>query len=170
MTIILIAFIDVGKPNLKVERRVRRVETARWAMSRHTFIFLCSWRLMVGVLWVLVLNSCCLYAPSLMDCNPKSWAKLKPFSLKLFFFNHSNRNKIRTPFNFWALENTRPLSLSFFLGDDKVLRLWHPNISTKPVGKLVGHMFSITEIVNNEKEQHVISLSSAKVTRRKSQN
>ncbi|KAF4018371.1 hypothetical protein G4228_009899 [Cervus hanglu yarkandensis] len=50
-------------------------------------------------------------------------------------------------------------------GDDKVLRLWHPNISTKPVGKLVGHMFSIIEIVTNEKEQHVISLSSAKVFR-----
>jgi hypothetical protein len=53
-----------------------------------------------------------------------------------------------------------------FLGDDKVLRLWHPNISTKPVGKLVGHMFSITEIVTNEKDQHVVSLSSAKVMRR----
>ncbi|XP_016051531.1 PREDICTED: WD repeat-containing protein 64 [Miniopterus natalensis] len=50
-------------------------------------------------------------------------------------------------------------------GDDKVLRLWHPNISTKPVGKLVGHMFSITEIVTNEKDQLVISLSSAKVFR-----
>ncbi|XP_008062086.1 WD repeat-containing protein 64, partial [Carlito syrichta] len=50
-------------------------------------------------------------------------------------------------------------------GDDKVLRLWHPNISTKPVGKLVGHMFSISEIVTNEKDQHVISLSSAKVFR-----
>ncbi|XP_065739395.1 WD repeat-containing protein 64 isoform X2 [Phocoena phocoena] len=50
-------------------------------------------------------------------------------------------------------------------GDDKVLRLWHPNISTKPVGKLVGHMFSITEIVTNETDQHVISLSSAKVFR-----
>ncbi|XP_049633519.1 LOW QUALITY PROTEIN: WD repeat-containing protein 64 [Suncus etruscus] len=50
-------------------------------------------------------------------------------------------------------------------GDDKVLRLWHPNISTKPVGKLVGHMFSITDVVINEKEQHVISLSSAKVFR-----
>ncbi|XP_069890358.1 WD repeat-containing protein 64 isoform X1 [Dipodomys merriami] len=50
-------------------------------------------------------------------------------------------------------------------GDDKILRLWHPNISTKPVGKLVGHMFSITEIVTNEKDQHVISLSSAKVFR-----
>uniref|UniRef100_A0A8C6AMJ9 WD repeat domain 64 n=1 Tax=Monodon monoceros TaxID=40151 RepID=A0A8C6AMJ9_MONMO len=50
-------------------------------------------------------------------------------------------------------------------GDDKVLRLWHPNIRTKPVGKLVGHMFSITEIVTNETDQHVISLSSAKVFR-----
>ncbi|XP_004756817.1 WD repeat-containing protein 64 isoform X2 [Mustela putorius furo] len=50
-------------------------------------------------------------------------------------------------------------------GDDKVLRLWHPNISTKPVGKLLGHMFSITEIVTNEKDQHIISLSSAKVFR-----
>ncbi|KAI5760623.1 WDR64 [Gulo gulo luscus] len=50
-------------------------------------------------------------------------------------------------------------------GDDKVLRLWHPNISTKPVGKLVGHMFSIMEIVTNEKDQHIISLSSAKVFR-----
>ncbi|MBZ3871580.1 WD repeat-containing protein 64 [Sciurus carolinensis] len=50
-------------------------------------------------------------------------------------------------------------------GDDKVLRLWHPNISTKPVGKLVGHMFSITEMVTNEKDQHLISLSSAKVFR-----
>uniref|UniRef100_A0A2K6EVD3 WD repeat domain 64 n=1 Tax=Propithecus coquereli TaxID=379532 RepID=A0A2K6EVD3_PROCO len=50
-------------------------------------------------------------------------------------------------------------------GDDKVLRLWHPNISTKPVGKLLGHMFSITEIVANEKDQHVISLSSTKVFR-----
>ncbi|KAM6166248.1 WD repeat-containing protein 64 [Erethizon dorsatum] len=50
-------------------------------------------------------------------------------------------------------------------GEDKVLRLWHPYISTKPVGKLVGHMFSITEIVTNEKDQHVISLSSAKVFR-----
>lgn len=59
--------------------------------------------------------------------------------------------------------------MSFFSGDDKVLRLWHPSISTKPVGKLVGHMFSITEIVTNEKDQHVISLSSAKVTKRKQQ-
>lgn len=61
-------------------------------------------------------------------------------------------------------EKTNNLPMSFLLGDDKVLRLWHPNISTKPVGKLVGHMFSVTEIVTNEKDQHIISLSSAKVT------
>ncbi|XP_026525089.1 WD repeat-containing protein 64 [Notechis scutatus] len=47
-------------------------------------------------------------------------------------------------------------------GEDKILRLWHPNINTKPVGKLIGHLFSITEIVTNEKDQHIISLSTAK--------
>ncbi|XP_025030095.1 WD repeat-containing protein 64, partial [Python bivittatus] len=47
-------------------------------------------------------------------------------------------------------------------GDDKILRLWHPNINTKPVGKLMGHLFTITEIVTNEKDQHIISLSTAK--------
>ncbi|KAJ7342090.1 hypothetical protein JRQ81_008822 [Phrynocephalus forsythii] len=50
-------------------------------------------------------------------------------------------------------------------GDDKVLRLWHPNINTKPVGKLLGHLFSITEIVTNEKDQHIISLSTEKIFR-----
>ncbi|XP_053157119.1 WD repeat-containing protein 64 isoform X2 [Hemicordylus capensis] len=50
-------------------------------------------------------------------------------------------------------------------GDDKILRLWHPNINTKPVGKLMGHLFSITEIVTNEKDQHIISLSAAKIFR-----
>ncbi|XP_048361047.1 WD repeat-containing protein 64 [Sphaerodactylus townsendi] len=47
-------------------------------------------------------------------------------------------------------------------GEDKVLRLWHPNINTKPVGKLMGHLFSIIEIVTNEKDQHIISLSTGK--------
>uniref|UniRef100_A0A8C6VEU7 WD repeat domain 64 n=1 Tax=Naja naja TaxID=35670 RepID=A0A8C6VEU7_NAJNA len=47
----------------------------------------------------------------------------------------------------------------------KILRLWHPNINTKPVGKLIGHLFSITEIVTNEKDQHIISLSTAKIFR-----
>ncbi|XP_058027209.1 WD repeat-containing protein 64 [Ahaetulla prasina] len=50
-------------------------------------------------------------------------------------------------------------------GQDKILRLWHPNINTKPVGKLMGHLFSITEIVTNEKDQHIISLSTAKIFR-----
>ncbi|XP_060098123.1 WD repeat-containing protein 64 [Heteronotia binoei] len=50
-------------------------------------------------------------------------------------------------------------------GEDKVLRLWHPNINTKPVGKLMGHLFSIMEIVTNEKDQHIISLSTGKIFR-----
>ncbi|XP_029449875.1 WD repeat-containing protein 64 [Rhinatrema bivittatum] len=47
-------------------------------------------------------------------------------------------------------------------GFDKVIRLWHPNIFSKPVGKLVGHLYAITEIVINEKDQHIISLSTAR--------
>nr|XP_033791802.1 WD repeat-containing protein 64 isoform X3 [Geotrypetes seraphini] len=47
-------------------------------------------------------------------------------------------------------------------GFDKIIRLWHPNIFSKPVGKLVGHLYAITEITINEKDQHIISLSTAR--------
>ncbi|XP_026700665.1 WD repeat-containing protein 64 isoform X5 [Athene cunicularia] len=50
-------------------------------------------------------------------------------------------------------------------GHDKLLRLWHPAINKRPTGKLSGHQHSIVEIVINEKDQHVISLSSAKIFR-----
>ncbi|XP_072188308.1 WD repeat-containing protein 64 [Excalfactoria chinensis] len=48
-------------------------------------------------------------------------------------------------------------------GNDKVLRLWHPWINTRPTGKLSGHQHSVVEIVTNEKDQQVISLSFAKI-------
>ncbi|KAM6207405.1 WD repeat-containing protein 64 [Sarcoramphus papa] len=50
-------------------------------------------------------------------------------------------------------------------GHDKLLRLWHPTINSRPTGKLSGHQHSVVEIVTNEKDQHVISLSSAKIFR-----
>ncbi|KAM9382898.1 WD repeat-containing protein 64 [Phaethornis superciliosus] len=50
-------------------------------------------------------------------------------------------------------------------GHDKLLRLWNPVINSKPIGKLSGHQHSVVEIVTNEKDQHVISLSSAKIFR-----
>ncbi|KAM6406029.1 WD repeat-containing protein 64 [Pluvialis apricaria] len=50
-------------------------------------------------------------------------------------------------------------------GRDKVLRLWHPAINSRPTGKLSGHRHSVVEIVTNEKDQHIISLSSAKIFR-----
>ncbi|XP_010294476.1 PREDICTED: WD repeat-containing protein 64, partial [Phaethon lepturus] len=50
-------------------------------------------------------------------------------------------------------------------GHDKLLRLWHPAINSRPTGKLSGHRHSVVEIVTNEKDQHVISLSSAKIFR-----
>ncbi|XP_069463752.1 WD repeat-containing protein 64 [Ambystoma mexicanum] len=47
-------------------------------------------------------------------------------------------------------------------GSDRVVRLWHPNIFTKSVGELTGHLFSVTEVAINEVDQHVISLSTAR--------
>ncbi|XP_030124067.4 WD repeat-containing protein 64 isoform X1 [Taeniopygia guttata] len=50
-------------------------------------------------------------------------------------------------------------------GNDRILRLWNPVVNFSPMGKLLGHKHSIVEIVTNEKDQHVISLSCAKVFR-----
>ncbi|XP_064269764.1 WD repeat-containing protein 64 isoform X6 [Passer domesticus] len=50
-------------------------------------------------------------------------------------------------------------------GNDRILRLWNPVVNFSPTGKLLGHKHSIVEIVTNEKDQHVISLSCAKVFR-----
>ncbi|KAM3936512.1 WD repeat-containing protein 64 [Leptodactylus fuscus] len=47
-------------------------------------------------------------------------------------------------------------------GHDKVLRLWHPNSMEKPTGKLSGHLYSIADIAVNERDQHIISLSTAR--------
>ncbi|XP_059699272.1 WD repeat-containing protein 64 [Haemorhous mexicanus] len=50
-------------------------------------------------------------------------------------------------------------------GNDRILRLWNPVVNFSPSGKLFGHKHGIVEIVTNEKDQHVISLSCAKVFR-----
>lgn len=50
-------------------------------------------------------------------------------------------------------------------GADKIIRMWHPLIFTRPTGKLIGHLFTITELAVNENDQHLISLSTARVFR-----
>ncbi|XP_075060895.1 WD repeat-containing protein 64 [Mixophyes fleayi] len=50
-------------------------------------------------------------------------------------------------------------------GADKVIRLWHLDEVEKPMGKLYGHLYSIIEIAINERDQHLISLSSARAFR-----
>ena len=50
-------------------------------------------------------------------------------------------------------------------GDDKVVRVWHPGTLSEPAGRLVGHTFTIVDIVINDTDQHVISLSTAKIIR-----
>ena len=48
-------------------------------------------------------------------------------------------------------------------GEDKVLRLWLPGILREPTAKLLGHQFAIVDIVINDKDQHIISLSMARL-------
>jgi len=52
-------------------------------------------------------------------------------------------------------------------GIDKIVRLWHAGILGRgePTAKLSGHQFTIVDIVINDTDQHVISLSSARVIR-----
>ncbi|KAL8568266.1 hypothetical protein ACOMHN_040839 [Nucella lapillus] len=50
-------------------------------------------------------------------------------------------------------------------GVDKVIRVWHPHIFSRPTGKLMGHLFTIIDIACNERDQHIISLSTARVFR-----
>ncbi|XP_033112212.1 WD repeat-containing protein 64-like isoform X2 [Anneissia japonica] len=50
-------------------------------------------------------------------------------------------------------------------GNDKIVRIWHPHIFSRPTGKMIGHLFTIIDLVVNEKDQHVISLSTARVFR-----
>ncbi|ELT96575.1 hypothetical protein CAPTEDRAFT_219855 [Capitella teleta] len=50
-------------------------------------------------------------------------------------------------------------------GIDKTIRVWHPHIFSRPTGKLMGHLFTIVDISINEKDQHIISLSTARVFR-----
>nr|KAG5712352.1 hypothetical protein BaRGS_023931 [Batillaria attramentaria] len=50
-------------------------------------------------------------------------------------------------------------------GVDKIIRVWHPHIFSRPTGKLMGHLFTIIDIACNERDQHIISLSTARVFR-----
>jgi len=50
-------------------------------------------------------------------------------------------------------------------GVDKILRIWHPIILSRPTGKLIGHLFTVTDVACNERDQHLISLSSARIFR-----
>lgn len=38
-------------------------------------------------------------------------------------------------------------------GVDKVIRVWHPHIFSRPTGKLLGHLFTIVDICCNERDQ-----------------
>ena len=45
-------------------------------------------------------------------------------------------------------------------GQDKIIVLYNPLVLNKPSGHLLGHQYTINDIVCNEKDQQLISLSS----------
>ncbi|KAJ3340747.1 WD repeat-containing protein 49 [Gonapodya sp. JEL0774] len=48
-------------------------------------------------------------------------------------------------------------------GRDKVIRLWNPYVLSKPAGTLYGHNSSVTQVLVNQDESHIISLSEDKI-------
>ncbi|KAI9222237.1 WD40-repeat-containing domain protein [Blastocladiella britannica] len=48
-------------------------------------------------------------------------------------------------------------------GRDKIVRLWNPYVLSKAAGSLIGHNATITDVLVNQSEGHVISLSEDKV-------
>ncbi|KAI8812174.1 WD40-repeat-containing domain protein [Cladochytrium replicatum] len=48
-------------------------------------------------------------------------------------------------------------------GRDKIIRLWNPYVLSKPAGSLHGHSTAVVNIIVNNEEGHVISLSEDKV-------
>jgi len=50
-------------------------------------------------------------------------------------------------------------------GTDKIVRVWHRGILSEPAARLVGHTFTIVDIVINDADRHIISLSTERVIR-----
>ncbi|KAJ3375003.1 WD repeat-containing protein 49 [Allomyces arbusculus] len=48
-------------------------------------------------------------------------------------------------------------------GRDKIVRLWNPYVLSKAAGSLVGHNATVTDVLVNQTDGHVISLSEDKV-------
>ena len=50
-------------------------------------------------------------------------------------------------------------------GSDKIVRVWNRGILSEPAARLIGHAFTVTDIVINDIDRHIISLSAERVIR-----
>jgi len=50
-------------------------------------------------------------------------------------------------------------------GSDKIVRVWNRGILSEPAARLVGHTFTVTDIVINDTDLHIVSLSAERVIR-----
>ncbi|KAF6027522.1 WDR64 [Bugula neritina] len=102
---------------------------------------------------------------SMISCSPSAKCSLVVEDLNTLFNSDLKPRcaNIHKGVNTFAFSTKS--SIVATAGSDKIIRIWHPAVLTKPTGKLIGHLFTVTGIQINEKEQHIISLSSARVVR-----
>lgn len=113
--------------------------------------------------WVIKLK----YFPKLRcfgSCSPSSNFSflLEPIDR---ITDHAPVNPVAIPKGVNCFDFCAPANIIATGGVDKIIRVWHPHIFTRPTGKLIGHLFTIADICCNERDQQIISLSTARVIR-----
>lgn len=113
--------------------------------------------------WVIKLK----YFPQLEmfgSCSPSSSCSFILGSIERVLDNSPVR-ELAVPKGVNCFDYCTKANVIITAGADKVIRVWHPLIFTRPTGKLLGHLFTIVDVAVNEKDQQLISLSTARVFR-----
>lgn len=98
------------------------------------------------------------------SCSPSSNCSFILGNLEKIL-DHSPVRELAVPKGVNCFDYCTKANVIITAGADKVIRVWHPLIFTRPTGKLLGHLFTIVDIAVNEKDQQLISLSTARVFR-----
>ncbi|KAM7448945.1 WD repeat-containing protein 64 [Porites harrisoni] len=113
--------------------------------------------------WVVKLK----YFPQLEmfgSCSPSSTCSFVLGSIERVLDNSPAR-ELGVPKGVNCFDYCTKANVIITAGADKVIRVWHPLIFTRPTGKLLGHLFTIVDVAVNEKDQQLMSLSTARVFR-----
>ncbi|XP_052272714.1 WD repeat-containing protein 64-like isoform X3 [Dreissena polymorpha] len=111
--------------------------------------------------------TCVKYFPELhcfASCSPSSKISFVLEEIDRIYDNQEPRS-VSIPKGVNAFDYCVKANIIATGGVDKIIRVWHPHIFSRPTGKLLGHLFTIVDICCNERDQHIISLSTARVFR-----